>query len=236
MKNYLVKKVAMMLSWSIKDPKKRRVFRAKFIAKHTENRYRLYQKRYNMGYGSYAGKDFYVANPRHTVIGKYCSIANYVCLGLTQHPTETLTSHGFICHEYSPFFQGDLDIGEQDNVVHFPDEQLRKPITIGNDVWIGYRSIIMDGVKIGDGAIVAAGSVVTHDVAPYSIVGGVPAKEIKKRLSKKTGEGIPQWEKLLELSWWDYPFDFIKTLPFADVDKCIELLEKNIHLREDKKE
>lgn len=179
-----------------------------------------------MGFASYAGIDFYVANPKKTVIGKYCSIGAHVCLGLTQHPKDCLTTHGFIANKTNPRFGGDLDVGE--NVIDFPEDKLRAPITIGNDVWIGYRAIIMDGVTIGDGAIIAAGAIVTKDVPSYEIWGGVPAKPIGKRFSD-----IPeQAKKLLELKWWDYPPGFVTKLPFADIDKCIKILEENIHLRE----
>lgn len=71
------------------------------------------------------------------------------------------------------------------------------PITIGNDVWIGARVIIMDGVNIGDGAIIAAGAVVTKDVEPYTIVGGVPAKTIRKRTDASS------YEKYIKSHWWE---------------------------------
>lgn len=77
-------------------------------------------------------------------------------------------------------------------------------IVIGNDVWIGYEAIVMQGVTIGDGAIIGARAVVTKDVPPYTIVGGVPAKPIRKRFSD---EMISQ---LLEIKWWEWPYDKIK--------------------------
>ena len=77
-------------------------------------------------------------------------------------------------------------------------------IVIGNDVWIGYDAIIMAGVTIGDGAIIGTRAVVTKDVEPYSIVGGVPAKEIRKRF---TPEEIT---RLLELQWWNWPIEKIR--------------------------
>lgn len=69
---------------------------------------------------------------------------------------------------------------------------------IGNDVWIGYEAVIMAGVHIGDGAIIGTRAVVTKDVPPYTIVGGVPAKEIKKRFDQKTVD------ELLDMKWWDW--------------------------------
>jgi virginiamycin A acetyltransferase len=74
---------------------------------------------------------------------------------------------------------------------------------IGNDVWIGYNATIMPGVRIGDGAIIATNSTVVKDVDPYSIVGGNPAKEIRKRFSKE------KIEKLLEIQWWNWEIEKI---------------------------
>lgn len=75
---------------------------------------------------------------------------------------------------------------------------------IGNDVWIGYEAIIMQGVTIGDGAIIAGRAVVAKDVPPYTVVGGIPAKPIKKRFSPQT------IERLLTLRWWDWPMERIE--------------------------
>ena len=74
-------------------------------------------------------------------------------------------------------------------------------IVVGNDVWIGYEAVILSGVTVGDGAIIAARSVVTRDVPPYTIVGGVPAKPIRRRFDQKTIDA------LLELRWWDWPLE-----------------------------
>lgn len=93
---------------------------------------------------------------------------------------------------------------------------------IGNDVWIGQNAIVLNGVKIGDGAIVAAGAVVTKDVDPYSIVGGVPAKIIKKRFSEHVTI------KLLELKWWDYGPDILYGLDIQNPEKCVKELEERI--------
>ena len=77
-------------------------------------------------------------------------------------------------------------------------------IVIGNDVWIGFEAVIMSGVTIGDGAIVGARAVVTKDVPPYTIVGGVPVKEIRKRFSDE------RISELLNLKWWDWPEEKIQ--------------------------
>jgi virginiamycin A acetyltransferase len=93
-------------------------------------------------------------------------------------------------------------------------------ITIGNDVWIGYNATIMAGVTIGDGAIIATNATVINDVAAYSIVGGNPAKEIKKRFSDDT------ITKLLEIKWWDWPNEKItknlQNLTDINIDKLFE--------------
>ena len=91
-------------------------------------------------------------------------------------------------------------------------------VTIGNDVWVGARSLIMSGVIIGDGAIVAAGSVVTKNISAYEVVGGVPAKRIKYRISKK------QRESMSRIKWWNWPDEKIKkeiSLFYSDVSKFI---------------
>lgn len=77
-------------------------------------------------------------------------------------------------------------------------------IVIGNDVWIGYEAVILAGVTIGDGAVIGARAVVTKDVAPYTVVGGVPARPVKKRFSDGT------IQRLLELRWWDWPEERIR--------------------------
>ncbi len=93
------------------------------------------------------------------------------------------------------------------------------PITIGNDVWIGAKCTVLSGVTIGDGAVVAANSVVTSDVPPYSIVGGVPAKVIGQRFPEEVVQ------KLLEMKWWDWPSDKIqKNREFFTQDLNLETL------------
>ena len=96
---------------------------------------------------------------------------------------------------------------------------------IGNDVWIGYEAVIMAGVHIGDGAIIAARAVVTKDVLPYTIVGGTPAKEIRKRFDTDV------IEQLLMLKWWDWSIDKIRQyLPYIEKGYLNKLLtvEKDI--------
>ena len=107
---------------------------------------------------------------------------------------------------------------------HWPQvpfiENRKKDTVVGNDVWIGHDATIMPGVSIGDGAIIGTKAVVTKDVEPYSIVGGNPAQEIRKRFDDKT------INFLLELKWWDWPIEKIEknvlALMEADKDKLLK--------------
>ena len=122
-----------------------------------------------------------------TTIGSFCSIGRCVSIGLGLHPSSWVTTH--------PAF---YSIGDQTTKTfakaNLVNENL--PIRIGHDVWIGANAIVLDGVTIGTGAIVAAGAVVTKDVRPYSIVGGVPAREIKRRFDDSVIEELISW------AWW----------------------------------
>lgn len=125
---------------------------------------------------------------QHTEIGNYCSIAHGVKMGLGAHPINLFSTSPIFYKVKNPFRVPILE----KNV----DFKEYLPIQIGSDVWIGAQVIVMDGVTIGHGAVVAAGAVVTKDVPPYGIVGGVPAKLIKYRFNEK------QIEALLLTQWW----------------------------------
>jgi acetyltransferase-like isoleucine patch superfamily enzyme len=114
-------------------------------------------------------------------IGKYCQIGSDVAIHSTNHPIHFMSTY-----INTNLLNGDLKILKE-----------IKKVSIGNDVWIGHNVIIVGNVTIGNGAILAAGSVVTKDVTPYSIVAGVPAKQIKMRFSKNVIEEIE------ELKWWN---------------------------------
>ncbi len=103
------------------------------------------------------------------------------------------------------------------------DAVSRGPIVIGNDVWVGINAIILDNLRIGDGAIVAAGAVVTGDVPPYAVVAGVPAKVVKYRFTEK------QIERLQKIKWWDWPDEIIAQnigLFYSDIDSFLAQAEK----------
>lgn len=144
-------------------------------------------------------------------IGKYCSIGMNTQIGPYEHPVHFVSTSEKIYHQCP----------ENDVMTRF--SELSKPPVIGNDVWIGSNCLILQGVTVGDGAVIAGGAVVTKDVPPYAIVAGVPAKIIKMRFSS----GIV--EKLLEIKWWDKPEEWITEYKkyFDDPQKLIETLENN---------
>ncbi|MCR9061997.1 MAG: chloramphenicol acetyltransferase, partial [Rhodobacteraceae bacterium] len=125
-----------------------------------------------------------------TSIGKFCSIARRVRLNPGNHATWRASQHHFT-YRAAAYGLGD------DDTEFF---QWRKDdwVTIGNDVWIGHNVTVLAGVTIGTGAIVAAGAVVARDVPPYTVVGGVAAKPIKRRFTEN------QEDALMEISWWDW--------------------------------
>ena len=130
------------------------------------------------------------------IIGKFCMIASDVkfIMNGANHLTDSLTAYPFAI-----FGNG------WENAMDNRSYPKKGDINVGNDVWIGYNATIMAGVTIGDGAIIATNSTVLKDVEPYSIVGGNPAKMIKKRFSDELTL------KLLELKWWNWDIERITT-------------------------
>ena len=159
-------------------------------------RYSILRKGVEIGPNVELGDYSYISGPRSYIedakIGKYCSIARQTIIGVSGHNYNWVTTSPIIASIYYDMIDKDITVPQRE-----------RPI-IGNDVWIGINAIIMRGVKIGDGAVIAAGAVVTKDVAPYSIVGGNPAKHIKYRFTEST------IEKLLEIKWWDWDKEKIK--------------------------
>lgn len=146
-------------------------------------------------------------------IGSFCNISNDNVTIAGNHPTSLVSTNTFLYRKNVGFLNKDRDISKLAQV---------RPIIIGNDVWIGANVILLPGITIGDGAIIAAGAVVSRDVPAYSIVGGVPAKVIKYRFEPDIVE------KLLESKWWDWSDDRIKkAIPFMDDPfQFIELLDR----------
>lgn len=138
-----------------------------------------------MGKHSFCGYDCQILNSR---IGSFCSISNDVIIGGGRHPMEWVGM--------SPvFYEG------KDSVKAKFSTHKRNPVkivNIGHDVWIGEKVLISQGVNIGTGAVIGMGAIVTKDVAPYAIVVGSPAKEIRKRFDQDI------IDKLLESKWWEF--------------------------------
>ncbi|RHR29430.1 antibiotic acetyltransferase [Clostridium sp. AF19-22AC] len=134
----------------------------------------------------------YPVNHDHLVIGRFCSIAcgAKFLFNSANHRMSSLSTYPF------PLFFEEWGL-DMKNVADSWDN--KGDIVIGNDVWIGYEAVILAGVTIGDGAVIGSRALVTKDVAPYTIVGGIPAKPIRKRFSEGT------IKTLLELKWWDWP-------------------------------
>lgn len=133
----------------------------------------------------------YPINQERLIIGKFCSIAcgAKFLFNSANHRLASLSTYPF------PLFFEEWGLDRRD-VTDSWDH--KGNITIGNDVWIGYEAVILAGVTIGDGAIIGARALVTKDVPPYTIVGGTPAKPIKKRFSDDTISA------LLKIKWWDW--------------------------------
>lgn len=138
-------------------------------------------------------------NNDRLIIGKFCSIAcgAKFLFNAANHTLDGLTTYPF------PIFFEEWGLSADVSDIASAWDN-KGDIVVGNDVWIGYNAVIMSGVTIGDGAIVATGAVVTKDVPPYTIVGGIPAKPIRRRFDYDTVK------RLLDLKWWDFPEDKIK--------------------------
>jgi len=139
----------------------------------------------------------YPINHDRLVIGKFCSIAcgAKFLFNSANHTMRSLSTYPF------PLFFEEWGL-DKANVTQAWDN--KGDIVVGNDVWIGYEAVILSGVKIGDGAVIGTRAVVTRDVPPYTIVGGVPAKPIRRRFSDETVA------ELLKLKWWDWPVGKVK--------------------------
>ncbi len=147
----------------------------------------------SLGDYSYLGQRCMVAD---ATIGKFCAIAANVRIGAPNHPIDRPSLHRFtsVPEYYSAEAQRDRA---------FFAARRADRVTIGNDVWIGHGVLVLPGVTVGDGAVLAGGAVVAKDVAPYTIVGGVPARPIRERFPRAIAE------RLARIAWWDWPFETI---------------------------
>lgn len=168
-----------------------------------------------MGAFSYAVSGFYFG----ARIGRYCSFGEQVQIGRHPHPMHWFSTSPFFYESYNAV----LDLEPPAGVELEPRKDFKrkgppvvaKMTTIGNDVWIGHGAFILPGVKIGDGACIAAMSVVTRDVPPYAIVAGSPARVKRYRFPEA------QIEELLKARWWDWaPWD-LKGVQVDDVPAFI---------------
>ena len=152
----------------------------------------------------------YPINKDRLIIGKFCSIACGAKFLFTSanHTLKSLSTYPF------PLFFEEWKL-DKNRVKSAWDN--KGDIVIGNDVWIGYEAVILSGVHIGDGAIIGTRAVVTKDIPPYTVVGGIPAKEIKKRFDEEI------ITELQQIQWWNWSFDKIQQfLPYimnGEVDK-----------------
>lgn len=165
---------------------------------------KLYKTCYNMDIGDYSSYCFSYLFKRNTFFGRYCDITQTSRFETANHPSNTISTHGIFYQKYLSFSNG----------FNIP----RKKITIGNDVHIGHNSILVYPTQhIGDGAIIAANTVVDFDVPPYAIVGGSPAKIIRYRFSKDI------INRLLELKWWEFDLEVFEPIK----DEFIKPLQGN---------
>lgn len=133
-------------------------------------------------------------------VGAFCSINDNVVIGEMNHPTNWITTHpiAYLSENYLVGKEGVRGLLKKGDEVSLNGLANNREIIIGNDVWIGTNVVILPSVKIGNGAVIAAGAVVTKDIPDYAVVGGVPARIIKYRFTKE------QIEILNQIAWWDW--------------------------------
>lgn len=142
----------------------------------------------SIGCYSYVGARSVIQNAK---IGRFCSGAWGITLGASAHPLDRATTHTFPWRPQDGGFVANLDLAAD-------------PVHVGHDVWIGCDSIVLSGLTIGNGAVVAAGAVVTHDVPEYAVVMGAPARIVRFRYDEAVRSRISG------LHWWDWPRDVLQ--------------------------
>ncbi len=150
-----------------------------------------------------------------TSIGKFVNVASEVRINPGNHPTEWVSQHHFLYRKVRYGF------GEENDQAYFAWRK-RQRVHIGHDVWIGHKAVILAGVQVGNGAVIGAGAVVTKDVAPYSIVGGVPAVKIGRRFNP------PIVREIEAIAWWDWDHEQLaeRLEDFKDIRKFLDLYGK----------
>ena len=150
------------------------------------------------------------------VVGAYCAFGARTAINAFNHPIDWLSTNEF---QYQPAsFDWVSEYRDIERLGRTPD--MFQVAQIGNDVWSGHNVNVMAGVNIGDGAIIAAGAVVTKDVPAYAIVAGVPATIIRYRFNEKI------IERLLAVKWWEMELSQLSGLPFRDIERCLDRLEE----------
>lgn len=189
------KKIIALFWRKISAPKNEQGFLIRKLCKFyldKKDTYRYIAKKYykfEVGEYTYRYKQFFTNGSYQllTSVGKFCSIGDNVTIAKSNHPIDFISTHPFLYEKKRGIVSSNIALNYNGEV------------KIENDVWIGVNATILPGVTISNGAIVAAGAVVTKDVPPYAIVGGVPAKIIKYRFSET------EITQLLESKWWEWP-------------------------------
>ena len=177
------------------------------------NKEDIWYKGCSVGRYTYGYEELLSDYPMASKVGRFCSI-NATARIWNNHSLDTVTTHPILDHRLF-YSRKEKDMrqeliqkyGKHHDNAAFQNSALRdnRPVEIGNDVWIGANVILLPGVNIGDGAVIAAGAVVTKDVEPYAIVGGVPAKLIKYRFEKK------QVDAFMRIKWWEWDIEKIES-------------------------
>lgn len=146
----------------------------------------------------------------YSTVGRFCSIASHVRLNPGNHPMWRVTQH------HATYRLREYGFADEDDDQFF-DWRRAHHVTIGHDVWIGHGAIVMPGVTVGTGAIIGAGAVVTHDVAPYTIAVGVPARPLRERFPREVAEALQR------IAWWDWDRATLKArwLEMHDLDRFL---------------
>lgn len=180
----------------------------------------------------HVGAFTYLADGRvyNTKFGRYCSVAAGVVIGHANHPTRWLSTNPFqyqkshrfnlseaTAFEFKPQYDAD-DVNPE--FTRRANEDTPNHTVIGNDVWIGTGAIILAGLAVGDGAVIGAGAVVTKDVDPYDIVGGVPAKKIGQRFPDEIKS------RLIRSKWWEFAPWQLRQIDFPDIDNALDGLDQ----------